>query len=199
VLALSTLILTLATSGGPVYRPPRPAIQPPASTAGPDDTLSDEELRSRVASYLGAIDVPVTAEQWRALGPRAVPLLEEVLANRDDLPSRRASAVGGLAVIGGKRARTLVLQTARSEDEPLAVRAAALHGAPRVLGPSELVRQLKPVLRGAHEPATRASAADVLARHAPRSACSAIRAQADREGEARTHFERALRRCGEMP
>jgi HEAT repeat protein len=199
VLALSALILAFATSGAPVYRPPRPATPAQAPAAGPDETLSDEELRSRVTSYLGAIDVPVTTEQWRALGPRAAPLLEAVLANTDDLPSRRASAVGGLAVIGGKRARTLVLKTAQSEAEPFAVRAAALHGAPRVLGPSELVRQLKPVLQGAREPATRAAAADVLARYAPRSACSAIRAQAEREGEARAHFERALQRCGGMP
>ncbi len=196
MLALSVLLLTLAASDGPVYRPPRqtPPAQLPAT--GPDETLSDEEVRGRVASYLAAIDTPITVGQWRALGPRAVPLLEQVLANRGGLPSRRAAAVGGLAAIGGPRAREQVLATARSENEPFAVRAAALYGAAHVLEPGQLLKELGPVLRGARTRAARAAAAEVLARHAPHSACAAIRAQAEREGKERGHFERALERCG---
>ncbi len=194
MLFLSVLLTALA-AGGPVYRPPHPSTPAQSPVTVPDERLSDDEVRARVANYLDTIDVPVTIDQWRALGPRAIPLLEQVLANRDGLPSRRAASVGGLAVIGGKRARELVLETARSDDEPFAVRAAALHGAPRVLKSRELVRELTPVLQGAHEPAVRAAAAEVLARHSPRTACAAIRAQAEREGKERDHFARALERC----
>ncbi len=196
MLELSMLLIALTAPGAPVYRPPRQTPPAQAEAATPDETLSDDEVRAHVANYLGAIDVPVTADQWRALGPRAVPLLEKVVSNPGELPSRRAAALGGLAAIGGTRARALVVKAARSEEEPFAVRAAALRGASRVLKSGELVKQLKPVLEGAGEPATRAVAAEVLARHAPASACPAVRAQADREGEGRARFERALERCG---
>jgi hypothetical protein len=200
VIGFSLVLVAFVAAGEPVYRPPRPAAPRAAPGAtGPDSTLSDEEVRQRAEAYLDALDVPVTPDQWRALGPRAVPFLEEVVTNPDGLPSRRAAAVGGLAVIGGNRAREVVLKTAHSGAEPVAVRAAALHGAPRVLTSRELVRELKPVLERASEPATRAAAADVLARHVPRAACSAIRAQAGREAEGEAHFQRALQRCGAVP
>jgi hypothetical protein len=199
VLAFSLVLVAFVAAGEPVYRPPRPAAPGAAPSSGPDAKLSDEEVRQRAESYLDALDVPVTPDQWHALGPRAVPFLEEVVANPDGLPSRRAAAVGGLAVIGGKRAREVVLKTAHSDAEPVAVRNAALHGAPRVVTSRELVRELKPVLEHASEPATRAAAADVLARHVPRAACSAIRAQAGREAEGEAQFQRALQRCGAVP
>ena len=199
MLAITALVFALAAPGASTYRPPRPPAPAETPAAGPDETLSDDEVRARVASYLGTIDVPVTIQQWRALGARAVPLLEGVLSNPDDMPSRRAAAVAGLSSIGGTRARELVVTTARSEGEPFAVRAAALHGAPRVLGAQELARQLRPVLAGAREVSVRAAAAEVLARHAPRSTCAAVRAQADREGQGRAHFERALQRCASRP
>lgn len=197
MLALPMLVIALAAAEGSAYEPPREARHAPVT--GPDKTLSDDEIRARVTNYLGAIDAPITTDQWRALGPRAVPLLETVLANPDELPSRRSAAVGGLAVIGGTRARQLVLTTARSEDEPFSVRAAALHGTPHLLTSRELVRELKPVLEGARTPEARAAAAEVLAHHAPRSSCAAIRAQADREPESRMHYSRALERCGSIP
>ena len=199
MIALHGLLIALTISGKPAYRPPRESAPAQAPATAPDETLSDDEVRARVESYLGSIDVPVTHGKWSALGPRAVPLLEKMLSNRSAPPSRRAAAVGGLAAIGGTRARELVVGVARSEDEPFAVRAAALHGAPHVLKSGALVRELKPVLQGARDPATRAAAAEVLAHGAPRSACAAIRAQVKREGQHRAHFERALERCGSQP
>src|SRR6266540_3364600 len=103
MLAISALVLALAAPGAPTYRPPRPPAPAETPAAGPDEPLSDDEVRARVASYLGT----------------------------NDVPSRRAAAVAGLSSIGGPRARELVVSTARSEGEPFAVRAAALHGAPR--------------------------------------------------------------------
>jgi HEAT repeat protein len=170
-----------------------------ALASAPDETLSDLEVSSRVATYLRRIDSPVEAEQWQALGPRAIPLLEQVLTNPRELPSRRASAVSGLAEIGGPRARERIIQIARSESEPFAVRAAALDSAPRVLDSQELIRELSPVLEKSRQPLARAAAAEVLARNAPSAACAAVRAQAAREPEGKGRFERALEGCESSP
>ena len=39
--------------------------------------LTDEQLHERVKTYLGAIDRPITAERWKALGPKAAPRREK--------------------------------------------------------------------------------------------------------------------------
>ncbi len=196
---LPTLALVAALAAAPVYTP-RHAPKAQQDAAGePDTSLSDAEVQNRVETYLSTLDTPITADRWRALGPRAVPLLEQVLTSGDQLPSRRAKAVAGLASIGGARAQALVVDAARSETQPFAVRAAALHAAPAVLGSRQLVLQLKPILQSSAEPAVRAAAADALAHGAPAEACEAVRAQAARERSPAT-FHRALNRCaGQAP
>ncbi|HEX9288652.1 MAG TPA: hypothetical protein VF904_03925 [Anaeromyxobacteraceae bacterium] len=193
--ALSLTLLVALTAPGTPARNARPRSDTPAATA-PAPDLSDAEVESRVRTYLGAIDTPISADRWRALGPRAVAPLEAVLRDPEALPSRRAKAVEALSVVGGARARQLVLETAHSEQEPFGVRASALRGAPRVLPAKELVKQLRPVMEGAQDPTVRAAAAEVLARHAAKSSCAAVRAQASREGEARGQFANAVERCG---
>jgi HEAT repeat protein len=196
MLAHVALVLALGAPPDDAYRPrhtPAPQAQ------GVDESLSDDEVRARVNAYLRSIDVPVSAAEWQALGPRAVPLLEQVYASGQDLPSRRAAAVAGLAAIGGSRARALVLKAAQSDAEPFAVRAAALHAAPRLLDAQELARELTPVLEKAREPSARAAAAEVLARFAPRDACAAIRLQADRDAAGGGRYKRALERCAAQP
>jgi hypothetical protein len=195
--ALSLALLLALTGLGTPARNARPtAGEAPAGTATTED-LPAAEVANRVRAYLGAIDTPIAAERWRALGPRAVTPLEAVVRDPDALPSRRAKAVDALSVLGGARAKQLVLETARSEHEPFGVRASALRGASRLLATKELVKQLRPVLEGAHDPTVRATAAEVLARHAARSSCQAVRAQAAREGgDVRGRFTPALARCG---
>jgi len=194
--ALSLTLLVALTAPGTPARNARPRSDTPAATA-PAQDLSDAEVESRVRTYLGAIDTPISADRWRALGPRAVAPLEAVLRDPNALPSRRAKAVEALSVVGGARARQLVLETARAEQEPFGVRASALRGAPRVLPAKELARQLRPVMERAEDPTIRATAAEVLARHAAKSSCAAVRAQASREeGEARGQFANAIERCG---
>jgi hypothetical protein len=192
---LSILALAAALAAAPVYTPRLAPSASQGSPAVPDATLSDAEVHRRLDAYLRGIDVPIAADQWRALGSRAVPLLERVLGNLEQLPSRRAKAAAGLSAIGGDRARALVLEVARSDTEPFAVRGAALRGAASLLPPKELAQQIQPVLEGAREPATRAMAAEVLARHAPELSCGAVHAQANREPE-RARFRRAIERCG---
>jgi hypothetical protein len=176
--------------------PPRTGA-PPASPAAeaPAASLSDEEVAARVDGYLGAIDRRVPGAAWRALGPAAVPHLEAALRS-DDLPTRRAAAVAGLAAIGGDRARALVLETARAEEEKFVVRSTALRGARQLAGGAELVEAVGPVLREARSAHVRAVAAEVLAAGAGEAGCGAVRAQAAREGPtARGRYAKALSRC----
>ncbi|HTT70005.1 MAG TPA: hypothetical protein VMG32_02185 [Anaeromyxobacteraceae bacterium] len=199
----SLFCLLLALGGTPAEFTLAPARNaPPASSrsAAPAAPLSDAEVAARVHTYLAAIDTPIRPEQWQALGPRAVAPLEAVLSDQGALPSRRAKAVMALALLGGARARSLVLATARSDGVPLGVRASALEGAGHLLPPGELFLELRPVLEKAPAAPVRALAAGVLSRRAPGGACGAIRAQASREGpEERLAFGRALERCAAPP
>jgi hypothetical protein len=191
-----SLTLLLALAGGrPVHHAPATEqAQPPAASPS---ALSDEEVAQRVDEYLGTIDTPITADEWRALGPRAVNRLAAIATDAEALSTRRAKAVGALSVLGGSRARQVVVELAQSEQAPFAVRASALHGAGRLLGAKSLSKTLGPVLEKAREPPVRAVAADVLAGRAGASGCSAVRAQVAREPEeTRGHFARALERCG---
>jgi HEAT repeat protein len=186
--ALLAALLAAPTATPRSGAPPAPAAEaPPAS-------LPDEEVAARVDAYLGAIDRPVPAAAWRSLGPPAVPHLEATLRS-DDLPTRRAAAVAGLAAIGGDRARAAVLETARAEDEKFVVRSTALRATRRLTDDAGLVDTVGPVLREARSAHVRAVAAEVLA-GAGDAGCGAVRAQATREGSAaRGRYAKALSRC----
>ena len=192
-----TLLVALSGLGTPPRNTRPPQAQSPAESSRPQD-LTEEEVAARVHSYLGSIDTPISAGRWRALGSRAVGPLETVVRDGAALPSRRAKAVEALSVVGGARARKVVLQVARSEEEPFGVRASALRAAGRMLGAKDLVQELRPVMESAREAPTRATAAEVLAHRAPGSSCKAVRAQASREARSpRMQFGRALDRCQE--
>jgi hypothetical protein len=196
---ITALLMAAVVAASPYPGPRRHPARAGAPVAAVDQTLSDAEVRARVENDLSSIDVPITDRQWQALGPRAVPALQATLQDSSALPSRRAAAVAGLAAIGGAQARRSVLEAAEDEGQPSAVRTRAVRSAARFLSAQELSGRLTPLLRDPVHPAVRAAAAEVLARSAPRSACGAIRAQAEREGPARGTFARALERCGAAP
>ncbi len=168
------------------------AVRPPAAAPTP----SDAEARERALALLGAIDTPIAAAQWRALGPAGAAALEEVARNREALPTRRALALEGLCAIGGPSAEATALELARSEGEPFAVRSAAVRGAARILPEGRLLPALRPLLEGSGRAQLRGAVAETLARRLPRRACPLVRAQAAKAGEAdRPHFDRALHFC----
>lgn len=174
---------------------PRHGHRAPAA-AGAPESLSDEEIARRANGYLGSIDTPISAAQWRALGPRAATVLEPIIGDRNALPTRRAKAIDGLAAAAPSRAAQLVGKLARDEAEPVVVRISALHGARRVLPSAKLIAELKPVLESARDPGLRGVAAEVIT-HA-KGGCAAVRARLEREGaDERAAYDRALRRCGE--
>ncbi len=192
------LLLALAAPATPA-RNARPAAEAEVAPAA-SSALSDAEVARRVRSYLATIDTPISAARWRALGPRAVPWLESVVADRTALPSRRARSLDALSFIGGDRATQLLLDTAHADGEPFAVRASALRGAGRLLPPDRLTAELRSVLEGARHTTLRAAAAEVLARRATGPACGAVRAQVARERPRdRGQFSAALERCGVTP
>jgi HEAT repeat protein len=152
-------------------------------------------VRERAEAYLGAIDRPVPASAWQALGPDAVPFLEEALQT-DPITSRRAAAASGLAAIGGERAVEALLAAAHGDTERWSVRSAAVRGLGKAMSPDLLPGALRPILEGTGAVAVRALAADVLSRQAPATACSAIRAQVAREATSeRAAFAKATSRC----
>ena len=189
---MTTLFLIAALLAGLGSVRSRPKTDPDA--VAPVKKLSPDELRAEVDSYLGSIDTPISAARWRSLGPQAAPLLEPMIADAKELPTQRARALEGLVAVAPDRAQALVGRLAQSEDEPVVVRVAALHGAARLFGPRRLLAALKPVLEGAKEPGMRATAAEVLAHHGKAAGCSAVRTQVAREQD-RSGFARALEHC----
>lgn len=175
-------------------RAPRPA--PAGQPAQAQQTLSDAELQRRVNTYLNVLDRPIPAARWQELGERAAPLLEAVIADENEFPTRRAIAVDALAAAAPARARQLLGKMARDEAQPAVVRVAAVHGAAALLDSDQAVRELGPILRAARSAGMRAEAADALSQK--QGGCAEVRGQAAREKlEHRAAFARALKRCRE--
>jgi hypothetical protein len=175
---------------------PRAPRTAPADRPVAQQTLSDAELQQRVNSYLNVLDRPIPRARWQQLGERAAPLLEAVIANENEFPSRRAMAVDALAAAAPARARQLLGKMARDEAQPTVVRVAAVHGAAALLDAGQAVRELGPVLRGARSAGMRAEAADALSEKG--AGCAEVRDQAAREKlEHRAAFDRSLKRCRE--
>jgi HEAT repeat protein len=155
----------------------------------------DDALLERVDAYLGAIDRPIPPEAWRALGPDAVPSLEDAL-RWDPITARRAAAAAGLSAIGGDRAVQALLEAANVPLQRWSVRSTAVRGLGRTMAPAQLKAALQPMLEESEAVKVRALAAEVLARNAPIEACTTIRAQLDREAaKDQAAFARAMARC----
>ena len=175
-------------------RPPRTGATP--QEPAQQEQLSDAELKERVQTYLSTIERPISAGRWKALGPKAAPILEGVIADGAQFPSIRAKAVDGLIAVAPDRAGGMVGKLARDETEPVVVRVAAMHGAGQVLSSPRAVNELRPVLRSARNPGLRAQAAEAMSRS--KGGCTEVRDQVAREAKAnRGAFERALKQCGD--
>lgn len=157
---------------------------------------TDAEVRAHALALLGAIDRPVSAARWKALGPVAVEVLAEVAASPDRMPSQRSQALEALAQVDAARAVPVARAVADSDGAPLSTRETAVRVLGRTLAPADLRSAVAPLLRAAPDAALRAVAAETLARHAPRLSCAEVMDQVSLEpaGE-RASFERAARLC----
>jgi hypothetical protein len=187
MLALLIFLLSAPTQ----MNPPR-GTRPPAPDAGPvtPAPMSDEELQDRIQMYLGTIHGPVTPGMWQRLGPRALPQLEKIVRDPDQLPTHRAGALNGIAAIGSLTAPDLMLEMAKDEKQPLQVRIAAMFGAERVV-PDRVAQELRPVMENATDGQVRRIAAEVIAGH---GGCAAVRAQTKREQNT-GRMAKALKTC----
>jgi len=176
----------------------RSASKKPVATALPPSSgqsagLSDEEVKSQVGAYLGSIDTPISRESWRALGPRGAAQLIAVLDDGRMLPTRRARAVDGLAMMGWSDAAPTVLAVASNETENVAVRFAAIR-ALSALMPETADAPLTLLMKTSKEARVRAVAAEMLSERV--GGCAVINTQlATETDEARAFFGRAQKQC----
>ena len=178
-----------------VIPPVRPGATPASSApeAAPSQ-LTDAELQQRIETLMGNIDSRIPEDQWRTLGPRGTALLERMAQDPTVLSSKRAQAIAGLSVIAAASSAPVLLRLATSEEAPLTVRLAAVHGTASVVPAARLGSALKPVLERARNGHVRSAAAEVLSRH---GGCSLVRAQAQREDD-RVRMQRAHERCNDQ-
>jgi len=178
----------------------QPAAAPRRAAPLACHELTAAEVRDRVDSYLRAIDVEIDADEWRALGPAAVPLLETVARDPAALPTRRAHALSALALLAGPSSAELLGSIAAREDEPLGVRLAAVRGLGAATAAGGLTAALRPILEAARDPRLRAAAARQLAERDAGAGCALVLARARAEEErARAFFGPALDACSRSP
>ena len=106
--AIIVAFLVAAESVSSAGSPDR-ALPPAESAAGPlrpgaASAATDEDIRRRLDALLNLRDGAISPAQWRTLGPRANPLLEQVTTDQDALPTRRARALEGLVALGSPKA-----------------------------------------------------------------------------------------------
>jgi hypothetical protein len=172
---------------------------PPVAPASPAVCLdlTDAQLAERVGDYLKVIDVPIDPDQWRALGPRAAPLLEQIVNDPGALPTRRAQALWALVQITGLQAQGQLGRLALREDQPFVLRQAAVRGLAAVAAPGQLEAALRPIMERAGDGRLRAAAAHELVLRTRGGACALVRAQSDAEAPGdRAYFASAVEGCG---
>jgi HEAT repeat protein len=193
---ISTLGLLLALAAG---QTPQACLPQPSSAGAPDAVVcapDDAALRQRIDAYLGVIDRPISAEAWRSLGPRAVPILVAIVNAPDERAWRKANALAALATIGGPEAEATVVAQAHETRSPWSVRVSAVRGAGYLLGAERVAGELRPVLERDPDRRVRAAAAEALTRRSGSAGCAAVKAQAAREpAEVRGMYRRALKVC----
>ncbi|HEX4383138.1 MAG TPA: hypothetical protein VH083_09325 [Myxococcales bacterium] len=165
--------------------------QPAArATVSPAPALTEADVRARIETYLDTFEQGVPEAQWQALGPQAEPILLEVL-NGNGLPTRRAKAVTGLVALAGVKTPALLSDLSLDETKPLSVRLAAVRGLSQLTPDVLLVEKLRPVVEGAKDVRVSATAARMLVKRVPASACGLVRAR----GGGDIHFQSSLTAC----
>lgn len=161
-----------------------------AAAAAPTEAA----IREQLAPYLGTIDRPVSAEDWRRLPPEALAVLERIAADPTAFATQRALTLEGAAALGsdGQLHRRLATDPAA----PAVVRHAALRALPSVLPPAEAQRALVGLMGADPDPGIRGASARVIARAFPAQGCVGVRARWQREDRVgRAALQHALTEC----
>lgn len=190
-------LLTAALLATPAIARKRPPPATGTQPVHPNENLSADDVRKNVDAYLGSIDTPIGPDQWKTLGPRAIPILEQIAMNQDELPTRRAKAIDGLAALGDRRAPTLLEHIANRDGEKINVRFAAVRGLAQMTPLDRAGQVLQPILESARDSRVRALAAEQIAIRTRGKSCDLVRERLDRESDAgRRQYGRARKQCG---
>jgi hypothetical protein len=189
---IPTLTLSLALLASPAAGlcPAPPSV---GAVCSPSD---DSALRERIALLMGAIDRPVSVEQWRRLPPEARARLEAIASDSSAYPTDRARALEGLVALGADG--VVHRRLAQDPAAPFMVRDSAVRGLPAIVPADRAESDLGALLTSDPDLKIRASAADALVRSSPSRGCGTVRVQVGREGmDRRRAFQRALTACGD--
>jgi len=151
----------------------------------------DPALRGRVEGLLGSYRT-VGAEQWRALGPDAAPILASVVSDPAALPTFRARALAALGVVDPASAAPHVQRFLADASAPRPLRSAAIGAAPGVLGEQAALPLLRSFLVGNDRTLSEVSAR-ALSR-AGAASCAVLKSEARRRPD-RESFARSAAAC----
>ncbi len=140
---------------------------------------SGEALQAQVDALLSGYERVPTDEEWKRLGPEALPALEKIYRDASALPSKRSRAVSGMAQVDNPRANEVLKEIVLDPKSEQHLRATAMLALGYRGGP-EAIAALEPML--AHdEPALREGAARALAKVGTPQAKQPLEERLDRE------------------
>ncbi|NVJ22722.1 MULTISPECIES: HEAT repeat domain-containing protein [Myxococcus] len=146
----------LASSGSTALAYSHGSGESPSSTPSAPAPVPPVDLREQVLTLLDASQGPLREEQWRRLGPQAVPVLRSLVVDGAVPASRRERAMASLALLDPQGAPAIqgVLEDPRA---PADVRASAAGALARCLG-TEAIRPLAARLVDREDPVREAVA-----------------------------------------
>lgn len=157
------------------------------------------ELRGQVNAYLSSIDTPITKAQWKALGPEAAPLLQQIATSSESLPLRRARAIDGWSAVAGAAGSDWLVTLAKSEQEQFVVRRSALRASQARMGAGQFLQTFQPLLTENSDPRIQNEAGQALIARAPTQGCAAVRSTIAAQRQPGESLLALLKRCGAKP
>lgn len=144
----------LASSGGTALAYSHASGEPPPAV--PSAPVPSGDLREQVLTLLDAAQAPLREEQWRRLGPQAVPVLRSLVVDGTASALRRERAIASLALIDPQGAPS-IQEVLEDPGAPADVRASAAGALARCLG-TEAIRPLTARLVDREDPVREAVA-----------------------------------------
>ncbi|NTX35339.1 HEAT repeat domain-containing protein [Myxococcus sp. CA051A] len=149
----------IASSGGTAlaYSHASGEASPAVPTAPAPTPVPSGGLREQVLMLLDPSQGPLREEQWRQLGPQAVPVLRSLVVDPSVPSTRRARAMASLALIDPPQGAPSIQEVLEDPRAPADVRASAAGALARCLG-TEAIRPLAARLMDREDPVREAVA-----------------------------------------
>src|SRR5215217_112436 len=147
----------LASSGSTALAYSHASGEPPSAVPSAPVPAAPGDLREQVLTLLDAAQGPLREEQWRQLGPQAVPVLRSLVVDGPAPSSRRERAMASLALIDPPQGAPSIQEVLEDPRAPAEVRASAAGALARCLG-TEAIRPLSARLVDREDPVREAVA-----------------------------------------